>query len=279
MMQRPRPVYTAHLLEPIHQELTGLLHTLTPEQWNRSTSAGEWRVRDVVAHLLDGDLRRLSFQRDGLPTPTSSFDDYPDLLAYLNDLNAKWISATQRLSPRVLLDLVERFGREAARFLAQLPPHEPAFWPVAWAGEGRSENWMDVGRQYTESWHHQQQVRDAVGAPELTDERWLAPLLGLGVRALPPALASVSRPAGATISLTITGSVDARWSLVSCGTGWDLVEGAASEGVGAAMRLDAVVAARLWFAGRQQQPVERLVAVEGDPVLYNAVIRARALMV
>ncbi len=86
------------------------------------------------------------FRRDGLPASTSSFDGYPDLLAYLNDLNAKWISATRRLSPRVLLDLVERYGREAARFLAQLPPHEPAFWPVAWAGEGRSENWMDVGR-------------------------------------------------------------------------------------------------------------------------------------
>ncbi len=118
-----------------------------------------------------------------------------------------------------------------------------------------------------------------MGAPQLTDERWLAPLLGLGIRALAPALASVSRPAGATISLTITGSVDAAWSLVSTGTGWELVEGAGPEGVAAAMRLDAVVAARLWFAGRQRQAVESLVAVEGDPVLYNAVIRARALMV
>jgi uncharacterized protein (TIGR03083 family) len=278
-MRRPKPVYTAELLEPIHQELTSLLHTLTSEQWNRPTSAGQWRVRDVVAHLLDSDLRRLSFQRDGLPAITGSVETYPDLLAYLNDLNANWITATRRLSPRVLLALVERFGREAARFLAQLPPHEPAFWPVAWAGEGCSENWMDVGRQYTESWHHQQQIRDAVGAPQLTDERWLAPLLALALRALPPALASVSRPAGATISLTITGTVKARWTLVSSGAGWELAEGDPPQPAVAALRLDAEVAARLWFAGRQPQAVDRLVAVEGDPVLCSAVIRARALMV
>jgi uncharacterized protein (TIGR03083 family) len=278
-MQRLKPVYTAQLLEPIHQELTSLLHALTPQQWNRPTGAGQWQVRDVVAHLLDSDLRRLSFQRDGLPAATEPVETYPDLLAYLNDLNAKWISATRRLSPRLLLELVERFGREAARFLAQLPPHGPAFWPVAWAGEGCSENWMDVGRQYTESWHHQQQIRDAVGAPQLTDERWLAPVLALGVRALPPALASVSRPAGATISLTITGTVEAGWSLVSSGAGWDLAEGVTPQPALAAMRLDAEVAARLWFAGRRPQPVDRLVAVEGDPVVCNAVIRARALMV
>ena len=35
----------------------------------RPTVAGEWRVRDVVAHILDGSLRRLSFHRDGQTPP------------------------------------------------------------------------------------------------------------------------------------------------------------------------------------------------------------------
>jgi uncharacterized protein (TIGR03083 family) len=274
----PQPVYTAHLLEPIHLELVSLLRTLTPEQWNWPTSAGTWRVRDVVAHLLDGDFRRLSYQRDGL-APGAGATAYPDLLAYLNDLNAQWIRATQRLSPAVLLALVEQFGHEAVSFLSQLPPHEPAFWPVAWAGEDRSENWMDVGRQYTEYWHHQQQIRDAVGASQLNDRRWLAPLLALAGRALPPALAGVARPTGTAVALVITGAVDARWSLVRSARAWELVEGDPPNGASALIRLDAEVAARVWFAGRRRQPVESLVITEGDRVLCDAVVGARALMV
>ena len=54
------PTYTTHLLAPIHAELVGLLRSLSPSQWLQPTGAGQWRVRDVVAHLLDGDLRRLS---------------------------------------------------------------------------------------------------------------------------------------------------------------------------------------------------------------------------
>jgi hypothetical protein len=66
---------------------------------------------------------------------------------------------------------------------------------------------------------------------------------------------------------------------VSSGAGWELAEGDPPQPAVASLRLDAELAARLWFAGRQPQAVDRLVPVEGDPVLCNAVIRARALMV
>jgi uncharacterized protein (TIGR03083 family) len=278
-MPRPGPVYTGHLLEPIHEQLTRLLRSLSPEQWTLPTSSAEWRVRDVVAHLIDSDLRRLSFQRDGLPPDSAPLGTSADLLAYLNELNAQWIRATRRLSPRVLVELVDLFGGQAARFLAALPPHEPAFWPVAWAGEDRSENWMDVGRQYTEAWHHQQQIRDAVGAPQLNDSRWLAPVVALGVRALAPALTAIARPEGSVISLVVTGAVQAEWSLIRAGPTWELVEGEVATDPAALLRLDAEVAARLWFAGRRPQPVERLVAAAGDRALCTAVMGARALMV
>ena len=90
--------------------------------------------------------------------------EYDSVLGSSTTLNARWVAVSRRLSPRVLTDLLEVVGAQAAAFLAALPPHETAFWPVAWAGEARSENWMDVGRDYTEYWHHQQQIRDAVGA-------------------------------------------------------------------------------------------------------------------
>jgi uncharacterized protein (TIGR03083 family) len=273
------PVATAHLLVPIHRELVALLRGLAPEQWVLPTRAGAWRVRDVAAHLLDGQLRRLSFHRDGLPRPAAPVDDdYGSVLRFLNALNARWVEASQALSPRVLTDLLDAVGVQAASFLSSLPPRAPAFWPVAWAGEAASENWMDVGRDYTEYWHHQQQIRDAVGAPALSAARWLAPVVALAARALPSALASQPRPDGTTARIVVTGEAGGRWSLVRQGGGWYLAADAPGP-VAATVTLEAMAAARLWFSGRGTPPAAGAAAREGDLALADALLAARAVMV
>lgn len=84
------PLQTAHLFLPLHQELLGLLRSLSHEDWERPTAAAGWSVRDMVAHLLDTDLRRLSFQRDGLAplAPSAPIVTDRDLVAFLDELNA-----------------------------------------------------------------------------------------------------------------------------------------------------------------------------------------------
>ena len=276
------PTYTTHLLAPIHQELVALLRTLETSQWLRPTSAGRWRVRDVVAHLLDGDVRRLSYHRDALPqAEMASFRGYDDVLAYLNGLNNSWVAVADRLSPRLLTYLVDEVGRQAVAFLASLPPHETALWPVSWAGERRSENWMDVSRQYTEYWHHQQQVRDAVGAPPLTEPGWLQPVIALGVRAVPPALPRTPAVAGAAIHLHITGAAGGHWWLQHSEQGWTLAAEAPAGPPSAltAIELDAESAGRIWYSGRQPHPAAAHARVTGDAKLADAVLMARALMV
>lgn len=62
-------IETASLYDPLHGTLVDLLRGLEPDDWSRPTVAGGWRVRDVAAHPLDGQLRRLSFHRDGHPMP------------------------------------------------------------------------------------------------------------------------------------------------------------------------------------------------------------------
>ena len=60
--------------------------------------------------------------------------------------------------------------------------------------------WLDVAREYTERWVHQQHIRDAVGRPGLKERRWLAPVLDTFVRGLPRVLGLSAAPDGTTVA-------------------------------------------------------------------------------
>lgn len=173
-------IKTAHLYAPLHDELMQLLRSLTPADWAKPTVCKGWAVRDIAAHMLDTQLRILAMGRDGLqPSPP----DRP-LLDFLNQLNADWVHvARTRMSPEVLVSLLAVTGPELAAYVESLDPNAQALFGVAWAGEETSANWFDIARNYTEYWHHQQQIRDAVGAEPLTHSKWYLPVLETFVHA------------------------------------------------------------------------------------------------
>ena len=282
------PTSTSELLLPLHNLLIALLRGLDASDWDAPTVAGSWRVRDIAAHLLDGDLRRLSMQRDGraLP-PAEPIDGYRDLVRFLDQLNHDWVQAARRLSPRVLIELLELSGPATAALLASLPPHGPAFFPVAWAGEDRSEHWMDVGREYTERWHHQIQIRDAVRAAHpdasatLLDRQWLEPLLESSLRAVPHAYRTMPASEGDAIVIELVTdeglSWSAAWSLVGSGGGWHIGRGVAAM-PRARVRLDAESCWRLFY-NAPQRAGNGYPIVDGDEVLAAPLLRARSVMV
>jgi hypothetical protein len=51
--------------------------------------------------------------------------------------------------------------------LKELDPFAEAIFSVGWAGEEKSLNWFHIAREYTEKWHHQQQIRLAVGQEQI----------------------------------------------------------------------------------------------------------------
>src|SRR3954453_9606008 len=108
-MRMPTPILVSHFFRELDGHLLELLRSLTPEDWHRPTVCSAWSVKDIASHLLDGDLRRLSIQRDGYIPPDAppGFDSYEALVAYLTRLNAEWTVATRRLSPRTLTRLLE----------------------------------------------------------------------------------------------------------------------------------------------------------------------------
>lgn len=278
-MQPLTPLYTADLFAPLHDRLLDLLRGFSPEDWERPTVAGSWQVRDVAAHLLDVDLRKLSVNRDGnLVPPEEPIHGYEDLVRFLNDLNAQWVKAARRLSPRVITELLAFTGLAVADLVAALPPHEPALFAVDWAGESRSENWMDVGRDYTERWHHQMQIRDAVGAPGLLERRWLYPLLNLSVRALPRAYASVLAEDGTALVLEVTGEAGGAWSLLRGEGAWTVLEGV-SPAPAATVRLDPDSAWRLLYNALPPEAAREKAAVVGDAALAEPLFKTRSVMV
>ena len=181
-------------------------------------------------HLLDTQLRTLSFGRDGYtlsPPPAIASDR--DLVAFIDRLNAEGVTVFRRLSPPVLIAWMEQASREAAAYYASLDPFAPARFGVSWAGELISANWFDVARDLTERWHHQQQIRlavaesaDTVHAPSANAARNLRaimtptqyhPVLDCFMRALPFHYRSIAAPPGTAIRIHVPGDCGGDWHL------------------------------------------------------------------
>jgi uncharacterized protein (TIGR03083 family) len=276
-----RPVGPVLLLDrfaPLQAELIALLRGLAPGDWHRPTACALWSVKDIVAHLLDDDLRRLSFDRDGgAPPGQDGAGDYASLVAWINRMNAQWVAAARRLSPRVLVDLLEVTGPQVVELFRSRDPFAPAHWAVAWAGETESPHWFDVGRDYTERWLHQQQIREAVGAPPLTGRVWLGPVLELFVRAVPFGLRDVVRPPGTAVYVAVTGEAGGDWTVRRMESGWALSAGAAP-GAAASVRLSDDTAWRLFSKGLAPDAARERCHIEGDQMLGAAVLGSLAVM-
>lgn len=256
-MRVPTPVSTAHLFAPLHEEFIALLRSLSPDEWNAPTVARVWTVKDVTAHLLDTCLRRLSMHRDAHEAPP---------LTSFNDVNQSGVAFAKRLSPAMLIDMHERYGAQLAAFMESLEPSAAAKWSVSWAGEEESQNWFDVARELTERWHHQQQIRDAVGRPPLYD-RYLAPVLDTFMRALPFTYREIS---GGPLVVRVVNEGDGVWSLVD----GKLYEGEAPNAA-CTVTLRGDKAWRIFT----KQKVDAEAQIEGESALAEPLLRMLAIVV
>lgn len=213
--------------EAIQASLRVLIESLEGKDWARPTACPGWTVADVVAHLLDGDLRRLSLARDGhVIVPTESVDHWDGLVGFLDRLNREWVVAARRLSPTVLRLLHGVVGPDVVAYFRTLELDAPAAFPVAWAGEHASTHRFDIAREYTEKWIHQQQVREACGRPGATAPDLLHPLLSTLVHALPRAYTDVAAETGTAVQVDVEGPAGGTWTVRCDADRWRLYDGA-----------------------------------------------------
>lgn len=275
-----QPTDTRALFRPVASELTRLLEALPSSEWERPTIAGSWLLRDVVAHLIDVTFRRLSFHRDGLipPPPSRPINSERDFIDFINGINAEWVKASRRLSPRILTELLEKATTELATYFEALPFEAPALFGVSWAGEQTSEGWFDVGREFTELWHHQEQIRLAVDSPPLGDARFLHAVLEIAVRGLPHAFRDTKAAEGDTVVLDVTGPAGGLWTLTRRENRWELESGEPTRTT-ARIRVSDQNAWRLLFNALKGDTPRAVVQAEGQPELVAAFLAARSIVV
>ena len=136
---------------------------LEPDDWQRPTPCPGWTVLGLCCHLLGDDLGLLSRQRDGYHgTPSPEGPGEAEFVAWLDDLQAQWVRAARRISPRLVTGLLDWTGPQVVEMLRRQDPRARTA-KVSWAGTGPVPVWLDQARELSEWWIHRQQLLQALG--------------------------------------------------------------------------------------------------------------------
>lgn len=268
-MESPKPVIVAALFPEIHEELISLLKSLSAKDWQKPTVCSGWLVKDVALHILGGEIGNISRRRDGCEASVS-INNWEELVTFINDWNQSWISAARRISPRLLIDLLELTGTQMCAYYQELDPFSIG-GPVDWVGAEPAPVWLDLAREYTERWHHQQHIRDAVGRPGLKQPKYFSPVLDAFIRALPRTYESTNSDENTSLSISITGDAGGRWSVLRENGEWNLYTGAPDKPT-AEVFIGQDIAWRLFTRGIDQDAALKQMIFKGDQTLAHKVL-------
>jgi hypothetical protein len=271
-------IETLHLFSFLDRKLIELLKSLSLEEWDSQTVAKLWKVKDVASHLLDGNLRGLSTSRDSyFGEKPENIQSYQDLVGFLNNLNMSWTSATKRLSPQVITNLLEITGKEYTEHLKTLNPFDNAIFSVAWAGQETSPNWFHIAREYTEKFLHQQQIRDAVGRQGIMTKELFYPFVDTFMFAFPHTFSNVSAENGTTVSIEVSTDIGGIWNIIKTDTGW-VLDKSKNIDTHAKVIIDPETVWKLFSKSWKPEQVTDKVKVSGNTTLAKQALNIVAVM-
>ena len=273
-MQPVGPIFVNDLFEPMLDRLLQLLRSLSEQEWGSATPCAGWTVKDLALHLLGDEIGQLSRGRD--KDFSSLLPPGADLVSRINTYNQMWVEATRRMSPRLICDLLDVTGHQVVDYFKSLDLMAMN-GTVSWAGPDPAPVWLDVAREYTERWHHQQHMREAVGQPGLTEAAFLAPVLDTFVRALPYTFRAVSASEGTAILFTIVGDAGQSWCLIRDKARWALFRDT-SVAPAATITVDEQTAWRLFTKGIAKDTAKERAHIQGDETLATTLFDAVAII-
>lgn len=275
-MKRPAKIAVVDRFAPLRTQLLTLLASLDEGDWARPTAARRWCVKDVTAHLLGGDIGILSRVRDRFSPPGVAAESHIELVDLVNRLNQEWVVAARRMSPRLLRELLALMGPVVEQYFSSLDL-EAMGGPVSWAGPDPAPVWFDIAREFTERWHHQQQIRDATRQAPLCDPYFLSPVLDAFVRGLPYSFRHAVAPEATVVRLEISGDSGGCWFLIRTGSIWELTLESERE-PSADVILPQDTAWRMFTKGVDPGAAQASALVRGDATLASSIFRTVSII-
>lgn len=271
-------IETLHLFQKLDDMLISMLKQLSPEEWMAQTVAKKWKVKDVAAHLLDGNLRNLSMGRDKyFWNENVDIKNFEDVVDYINILNMSWTKAAQRLSPKILVQLLQNSGKEYIDYLHSLKPKEDAIFPVAWAGHTKSPNWFHIAREYTEKYLHQLQIRDAIGDNALLSKELFVPFMDILMFALPHTFRMIDAELNTTVSLIVTFDIGEQWNAIKLKEDWVLNKSTDVKS-DAIVKISPDLSWKLFTKSLRPEEIIEKIEISGDKDLAHQCLQMVAVM-
>jgi hypothetical protein len=219
----------------------------------------------------------ISWLRDGFRgTPAPNGADEQGFIAWLDDLQATWVDAARRLSPRLVIELLEWSMTGIGEAMDE-QDQSAVTAHVSWASAEPVPVWVDHARELTEKWIHRQQILQALGQPTDLRPDLARPVLEALRWAYPYRLGRHVREPGAYVEIDIIDEqIGQRWRLVSNGESW------AFDSVGptvkvASMSLSGDQAWRL-LTNNYDSATHDALQTTGDPEIVATLVLTRAII-
>ncbi len=262
----------------LNEELLNVLKSLNAKDWERKTVCPKWNIKDIVAHLLDTNLRRLTIGRDAYNLrDDKQFASYEEVVIFLNNLNADWVIAMRRLSPVILIEMIEKYQNDLIEYFQELNPFDTALFPVLWAGKDCSENWFDIAREYSERWLHQQQIRQALNDQTLLQSKFYHPFLEISMQALPHFYKNIEANNGDTLKVEIVGEAGGIWCIVKKDDEWIFTQ-ENEINPKSLIYIDQQIAWLLFSGGINPMDASQYYQIHGDVNLASQVLKMKSVM-
>lgn len=277
------PVQVIELFPEMRERGARMLGNLSTEEWTLPTACAGWTVHDLALHIAGGLLANVSRRRDRHPGNFEAFlpengnlGDHDALVHALNAWNEAWVMAARRISPLLLVQIIEGAGSQLEAYFRTLDLAETGD-PVGWAGPDPAPVWLDVAREYTEMWTHLAQIREATGRGLIDALSLFAPVLATFACGIPHALRAVARPEGSTLKVVIHGEAGGEWRVVKTRTGW-LLDRELTISPDASVTLDQITAWRLATRGMSPEEARRHIVIDGDSGLGEGLLNLVAIL-
>jgi len=276
-------VETITLFPKLSDKLISLLTSLSVDDWKKPTRCPLWAVKDIAAHLLQTELGRLSSQRDRYKIENGNSvksSNYSEIVQIINNNNGAWAKAFNAVSPQIIIELIRNADKELYTLLSGLEPQGKAEWPVSWAGETESENWFDIGREYTERWLHQQHIREATNNQQLLDYEYYHPVLQIFLMAVPYSYRETEANDGLHIDIIIEGNAGGIWHLEAINGKWILSENESiqSNEPITEIRIDQTLAWKLFSKGAHKDETDKGIRIKGNKSLAENMMKMVSVM-